>query len=171
MRWHLEQPSEHISNSGIGNQKIFLASTHWNNEAILRSHWSAAVLRLSQHVGTENIFVSVVESGSWDDSKGALRELDVELGKLGVQRSIVLNDTTHADEISRPPAAQDWIMTPRGKLELRRIPYLSHIRNLSLKPLEELAARGYVFDKVLFLNDVVFSVRASIDNGSTVQDC
>ena len=52
-----------------------------------------------------------------------------------------------------------WIDTPRVRKELRRIPYLSRLRNWTLEPLQELAQQGEKFDKVLFLNDVVFTVR------------
>lgn len=140
------------------NQKIFISTTHWNNEAILRSHWNKAVEALVTSLGPDNVYVSIFESGSWDNTKDALRLLDQNLGVLGVERTIILNDTTHADEIAKPPASSGWIDTPRGKKELRRIPYLSALRNLSLKPLEELAERGLRFDKILFLNDVVFTV-------------
>ncbi len=140
------------------SEKIFIASTHWNNEVILRSHWNAAVLKLANHLGPENIYVSIYESGSWDDSKGALRLLDRELEVMGVQKTIVLDDATHVDDLAKPPASTGWIDTPRGKKELRRIPYLARLRNLSLKPLADLALNGVTFDKVLFLNDVVFTV-------------
>ena len=138
--------------------KIFLASTHWNNEARLRGFWNKAVVALADYFGPENIYVSIYESGSWDDSKGALRELDAELDQMGVQRSIVLEETTHADEISKTPAAEGWIDTPRRKKELRRIPFLANLRNISLKPLANLALNGIKFDKILFLNDVAFTV-------------
>lgn len=143
-------------------EKLFIASTHWNNEAILRSHWNGAVVELAQHMGPNNIYVSVYESGSWDDSKGALRALDRELEALGVQRTIVLDETTHADEMAKPAADTGWIDTPRGQRELRRIPYLAELRNRSLRPLTELALNGVRFDKVLFLNDVVFTVPVSL---------
>jgi len=139
-------------------QKIFIASIHWNNENILRSHWVPGVLGLVEHFGKENVYVSVQESGSWDDSKGALRELNQSLELTGVRRRIILDETTHADEIAKPPAESGWIKTPRGAKELRRIPYLAGLRNLVLKPLEELAEAGEHFDKILFLNDVVFTV-------------
>lgn len=113
---------------------------------------------LAKHVGPNNIYVSVYESGSWDDSKGALRLLDRRLEELGVQRTIVLDETTHVDELGKAPASTGWIDTVRGKKELRRIPYLSELRNRSLKPLAEMALNGVTFDKVLFLNDVVFTV-------------
>ena len=152
-------------------QKIFIASIHWNNENILRSHWIPGVLGLARHFGKDNIFVSVQESGSWDDSKGALRELDQSLEEAGVRRSIILDETTHADEIGKPPAETGWIQTARGAKELRRVPYLAKLRNLVLKPLQELAEAGEHFDKILFLNDVVFSVRTTTRTTHTCLTC
>ncbi|PWY93397.1 hypothetical protein BO94DRAFT_341677 [Aspergillus sclerotioniger CBS 115572] len=146
-----EKPPSHQS------ERLFIASMHWNNEAILRSHWNNAVIDLAKTFGPDNVFVSVFESGSWDDTKGALRELDAGLDRLGVRRNITLSDTTHQDELSARPR-EGWIDTPRQKKELRRIPYLARLRNLTLQPLEELSQQGITFDKVLFLNDVVFTV-------------
>jgi hypothetical protein len=145
-----------------GTERVYIASLHWNNEAVLRSHWNNAVVELAKTLGPENIFISVYESGSWDDSKGALRELDGRLERLGVPRNITLSETTHFDEISRHPARQGWIKTPRGRTELRRIPYLARLRNLTLRPLEELLEQGKTFDRILFLNDVVFTVRTLV---------
>ena len=129
-------------------QRIFIASTHWNN----------AVLDLVNHFGPNNTFVSIYESGSWDNSKDVLRAFEKELNAVGVRNKVVLNESTHEDEIRKPPTDTGWIDTPRGKKELRRIPYLSRLRNLSLQPLEELAQEGIFFDKILFLNDVVFTL-------------
>lgn len=143
------------------NERVFIASIHWNNEAILRSHWNRALLRLVEHLGSKNVFVSILESGSWDDSKGALGSLDGELKRLGVDRMVLLDETTHEDDITQTPGDDGWIDTARGKRELRRIPYLSRLRNRSLEPLAKLAEEGNKFDRVLFLNDVVFDVRVS----------
>ncbi|CAF9937791.1 hypothetical protein IMSHALPRED_000546 [Imshaugia aleurites] len=139
----------------VRGQKIFIASIHWNNEPVLRSNWNQAVLGLVDYFGAENVYVSVYESGSWDDSKEALRALDNELGRKGVRRTVKLDETTHADELKQP-ATDGWIQTPRGKKELRRIPYLSKLRNVALQPLNSLG-NSTKFDKVLFLNDVVFT--------------
>ena len=141
----------------VRGQKVFIASIHWNNEPILRSNWSTAVLELVDYFGPENVYISIYESGSWDNSKEVLRVLDNDLETKGVQRTVKLSETTHADELKQPPA-DGWIQTPRGKKELRRIPYLSKLRNLALEPLNNLGDR-MKFDKVLFLNDVVFTVR------------
>ncbi|QIW95614.1 hypothetical protein AMS68_001132 [Peltaster fructicola] len=140
-------------------QRLFIASIHWNNENILRSHWNDAVLDLMQTFGRNNTFLSIQESGSWDDSKGALNDLDRMLEPGGFRRRFILDETTHLDEISKPPAPSGWIDTPRGKKELRRIPYLSRLRNIVLEPLKELAAVGEKFDKIVFLNDVIFTTR------------
>jgi len=83
---------------------------------------------------------------------------------LGVERRVILEETTHADEISRTPRVgeEGWVVTPRGRKELRRIPFLAKARNRVLEPLVELQAEGGrngSFDRLLFLNDVIFTVR------------
>lgn len=142
--------------------RVFIAGLHWNNERILRSDWNKGVVDLVGVFGAENVFVSIYESGSWDNSKGALRELDKELDKRGVAKRITLEETTHGDLIKSTPEDQGWITVTSGPLAgkkaPRRIPYLSRLRNLSLQPLLELAENGTTFDYVLFLGDVVFSV-------------
>ncbi|RDL36723.1 uncharacterized protein BP5553_06075 [Venustampulla echinocandica] len=137
---------------------------HWNNERIIRDHWSAAVLDLVTHFGPENVYISIVEGGSWDDTKGALRELDLDLERMGVERGIEMFNATHKDEIerTRDPAEEGWIWTSRGRKELRRIPYLAGIRNRVMDKLRYLAertdGRGKLhFDKILWLNDVIFT--------------
>jgi len=142
-------------------ERIYIASVNWNNEIILRSHWSQAVRDLAWKLGPENVYISIYESGSYDNTKGALMDLDVELDRLRVPRNITLSHVTHEDEINMPTGDKGWIVTPQGRKELRRIPYLSRMRNLSLEPLYELAKQGITFDKILFLNDVVFTVCSS----------
>lgn len=145
-------------------QRIFIASIHWNKEALLRSHWNTAVLNLVHHFGPSNVYISILEGGSWDNTRAALSELDVELGRLGVERSIIFDDRTHQQEVERVPAPgeQGWVWTSRGMKELRRIPYLADLRNRVMSVLRTLAMKEgsekRVFDKVLWLNDVVFTV-------------
>lgn len=139
-------------------ERIYIASVNWNNELVLRSHWNKALLHLVSELGPDKVFVSIYESGSYDNTKGALRELDWELDKLGVPRNVTLSPVTHQDELAAPARGEGWIQTPKGNTQLRRIPYLARIRNLSLLPLQDLARKGITFDKILFLNDVVFTV-------------
>jgi hypothetical protein len=146
-----EQPRRH--------ERIYIAMVNWNNEYILRSHLGKAITELAWKLGPDNVYISIYESGSYDNTKGALVELDAELERLNVPRNITLSPITHEDEIAAPPKREGWVVTPQGKKELRRIPYLSRVRNYSLEPLHELAKQGIHFDKILFLNDVVFTVR------------
>ena len=118
-------------------------------------------MNLVRDLGPENVFVSIYESGSYDDTKDALRELNDALAELDVRRTIAFSDVSHADEITKQPTDHGWIKTPAGQTELRRIPFLSKLRNEVLKPLEKLAEQGEHFDTILFLNDVVFSVSFS----------
>lgn len=156
------------SDAVTSKDRIFIASMHWNNELILRSHWSAALLDLVRHLGVDNVYISIVESGSWDNTKGALRDLDVELEKLGVERSIELLNITHKDEVERVPDPDEegWIQTNRTRKELRRIPYLAKLRNRVMDKLKKLADKRdgqgkRSFDKILWLNDVIFTVSLS----------
>jgi hypothetical protein len=138
-------------------KRIYIAAQHWNSAHVLRSHWNAALSTLVQELGTDNVFVSIYESGSYDDTKEVLRELDDILGGLRVQKSIILSDVSHADEISQQPTEHGWIKAPTGETELRRIPFLATIRNRVFDPLMASIAKGEHFDTVLFLNDVVFT--------------
>ena len=137
---------------------IYIASIFWNSAYILHTSWNQAILDLAEKLGAANIYISIYESGSWDESKQMLRQLEEALLARGVRHRIILDETTHIDDINRSPAAEGWIETPRDKTELRRIPYLSKLRNKTLEPLAQLAANGTSFDKVLFLNDVAFTV-------------
>jgi hypothetical protein len=154
--------SSSSTGAALKKQRVFIASTHWNNEDILRSHWNDAVVDLVRFFGSENVYVSILEGGSWDGSKDALKELDKKLGDLNVRRTIKLNETTHEDEISRVPGDDEggWIWTKRNKKELRRIPYLAGLRNQAMEPMLE-DQREY--DKVLWLNDVVFTVHSPMN--------
>lgn len=148
---------EHPEPPELGDEKIFIASIHWNTGLIVWTHWLAAVLDVAKEIGKDKVFVSIQESGSWDDTKGGLRLLESMLKADEIPNKLILDPTTHADEISRNPADSGWIMTPRGHMELRRVPYLAGLRNLVMEPFYELAKQGQKFDKILFLNDVAFS--------------
>jgi len=139
-------------------ERIYIASMHFNNERVIRDHWGPAVVQLSKILGKENVFVSVYESGSWDKTKRELNKMATELENMGVPHRVEMSESTHKDEIENPNKGEGWIDTPRGKRELRRIPFLAKLRNRTLQDLIDLQKKGQHFDKVLFLNDVVFTV-------------
>ncbi|KAE8143492.1 cryptococcal mannosyltransferase 1-domain-containing protein [Aspergillus pseudotamarii] len=149
-----ESQPRHVT---LGSEKIYIAGLHWNSEQILREAWIAAVVDLANAIGRDNVFVSIQESGSWDDTKGALILMDQLLAENEIPRRIVLDNTTHLDEITKPLSSQGWIETPIGTTELRRIPYLAKLRNVVMEPLYEQNSAGIIYDKILFLNDVIFT--------------
>lgn len=137
-------------------KRIYIAAQHYNSARLLRENWNEALYNLVKELGVESVFVSIYESGSYDDTQQALRELDANLDVLQVKRKVVLSELTHKEEIEAQPADHGWINTPAGVRALRRIPFLSSIRNKVFQPLEQLSTEGEHFDTILFLNDVAF---------------
>lgn len=136
---------------------------------MLRLYWNAALIRLVEALGPDNVYVSIMESGSQEDTKGALRELETKLNALGVENRIVLgiDAEQQAETLKNVPEEgkrEGWIFTARGEKgwELRRIPYLADLRNKVMAPLLEIDETSYErFHRVLWINDVVFTVRSS----------
>ncbi|KAI0008866.1 cryptococcal mannosyltransferase 1-domain-containing protein [Xylariaceae sp. FL0662B] len=152
------------ASSPAGNTTVFIASVHRNTETILREAWNQALLDLVDYLGAENVHVSAIESGSQDESKEALMELKAGLDERRVSNTVSLGMTVweQLDEIeTRPPPhggrEPGWIWNAAERqFEMRRIPYLARVRNQAMEPLEQLEDEGRVFDKILWLNDVVF---------------
>ncbi|KAL9946072.1 hypothetical protein D7B24_000158 [Verticillium nonalfalfae] len=146
------------------HERVYIAALHYNDAPLLRQQWNPALLALVERLGRANVFVNVHESGSWDDTKAALAELDAELEVRGVPRSVITSNVTHQDELEANRPAQGaglpegWIVPSKGaKPEMRRIPFLANLRNSALRDLDDLHEKGFKFDKVLFLNDVLFT--------------
>ena len=158
-----------IPASRTNTERIFIAGLPWNNEVIFRTHLINQICDLVHALGIGNVYISIYENGSYDGTKDALRDLHRKLEELGVRSRVVLDETSHEDVVkSRPTEPKaGWIKMERsgfekyqihrGDFALRRIHYLAQLRNRVLEPLAELAEKGEKFDKVLFLNDVVYS--------------
>lgn len=154
-------------------QRVYIAALHHNDEKLLLDHWIPALLDLVRHWEPDNLYVSIVESGSVDGTKDALKALDFELYERGIERNIQLSNKTHEDEVTREPETNEpgWIQTPRGKLERRRLSYLAEERNKAMTKIKELAYRENNprgFDKVLWLNDIIFNVRVFWSSASSL---
>lgn len=162
---HASRPAPQASTStDTKHEKIYIASLHWNGQKLIHDYWAPAVLDLVRHFGKDNVYVSILAGGSLDGAEGALWELDLELERLGVERNVEIREQTHADEVNRVPeeGEEGWVMTRRGKKELRRIPYLAGLRNRAMEKLKDLAERSENkrrFDKILWLNDVIFNTQ------------
>ena len=141
---------------------IYIASVQYNSDIILKAHWIPSLLQLVKELQAVDltVYVSIYESGSEDGTKDTLSKLAASLKTLSIDHTVYLDNETHATAIEKslsPTSTSGWLRTRYGK-ELRRIFYLADIRNRALEPLRALNQAGIRFDKVLYLNDVVYSV-------------
>ncbi|QSZ34054.1 hypothetical protein DSL72_005634 [Monilinia vaccinii-corymbosi] len=151
------------------NETIFIAAIFRGSEPILRENWSPALVSLVKHLGPKSVYVSIIESGSWDGTKAALMDLDRMLGEVGVEREIDLGIDHEAqiEELKHGPVEgkvrNGWLYTGGKDVEsgwgMRRIPHLARLRNKAMKPLLRMwdEGKGRKFDRVLWINDFVFT--------------
>ncbi|KAK5271111.1 hypothetical protein LTR40_014073, partial [Exophiala xenobiotica] len=62
--------------SPVQNQKIFIVAQFWTNAAVIHDRWGQALIDLVGVLGKENVYVSIYESGSLDNTKDILRVLE-----------------------------------------------------------------------------------------------
>lgn len=140
---------------------VYIVSAQYNSEGILRSSWIPSLLQLVEELQSAQIrvYVAIYESGSADGTKTVLSELEASLAELNIEHDVRLDDESHASAIEKSLATPaGWVQTRYGR-ELRRVSFLADVRNRALEPLETLTKAGVRFDRILYLNDVVFSVR------------
>ncbi|KAK7042045.1 cryptococcal mannosyltransferase 1-domain-containing protein [Favolaschia claudopus] len=126
-------------------EKIFIAAMFHDNALVL-PYWIKQVTKLIHYLGPNNVFVSIVESYSSDDSPVLLDAFDEQLKQMNVARRILTRDTA----LLRPPSMAT---------ALPRINFLSATRNRVLEPL--LRRGGY--ERVLFSNDVFVEAEAMVE--------
>lgn len=167
--WRPSLPSHHVATAqdlrSNNITSVYIASVQWNSEEILQSGWLSVLLELvvALQAVNINVYVSIYEGGSRDGTKKVLSQLTDSLRQLNINNSIELDPESREDSIDKASSGPDgWLQTPHGK-ELRRIVYLSAVRNRALEPLLKLNKAGAKFDKILYLNDIVYSVGLIID--------
>lgn len=146
-----------------GNWSVYVVSVHRNTEHVQLAGWNQAVEALARYLGPSRMFFSAVESGSQDRTKIQLKDVKARLDQLGIENEMSLGMTV-AEQLKelgeRPPKDRredGWIWNhAQDRWDMRRIPYLSRVRNQAMQPLYELERRGRKFDRVLWLNDVIF---------------
>jgi Cryptococcal mannosyltransferase 1 len=139
----------------------------FNCESILSAYWIPALLGLIDQLGRSRTFVSILENGSPDGTRELIMELQNMLNERGVPNSFQFEEpfrdgfTFQSDGLltrllGGEGTEETWIMTTNGWYP-RRINYLAELRNMVMEPLY---ASSKQYDKVLFINDVIFSVLA-----------
>ncbi|KAI8976322.1 cryptococcal mannosyltransferase 1-domain-containing protein [Trametes punicea] len=116
-------------------EKIFIAAAFHQNEAVI-PYWTRSIHDVIRYLGTDNVFVSIVENYSDDRSPELLRAFAHDLTALGVQHRVHVQDET-----VKKPEHLEWNA---------RIEFLAAIRNQALEPLLQTGG----FDRVLFSNDI-----------------
>jgi hypothetical protein len=154
-----------VSIANLPPPRVFVAAMLANCAPLLSAHWIPSLLGLIDKLGHENVFVSILENGSVDNTRAALQELERMLTQRNVPYTFRYEESFRDGVkfqtdgllqrlLGEEGTHDNWIMTDGGWYP-RRISYLAQLRNLVLEPLCE---SKRTFDKVLFINDVIFSV-------------
>ncbi|KAK3333740.1 cryptococcal mannosyltransferase 1-domain-containing protein [Cercophora scortea] len=137
------------------NEKVFIATILYDKHGTLAGgKWGERVLELIQLLGPDNVFLSIYENDSGLVGRAALNDFEQ---RVPCRHKIVFD--AHV-ELSDFPN----ITLPDGSQRIKRVAYLSELRNRALRPLDQFTEGdedtsdigGTKFDKVLFLNDIVF---------------
>lgn len=123
-------------NGQNAQHKYFFAINLYNSFDVIPDLF-ANMFRVAAIVGYENVFVSIYENGSNDQTKALLKIFDSLTRSVGLR---VVIRTSHRR---------------RGQF-VHRIEYLAEVRNAALRPLYELRdSEGEFFDSIIFMNDVL----------------
>ncbi|KZT26075.1 glycosyltransferase family 69 protein [Neolentinus lepideus HHB14362 ss-1] len=118
------------------SHKYFFAINLYNSFDIIPDLF-ATLFRVAAVLGYHNVYVSIYENGSTDQTKALLRIFDALTRSVGMRVTIRTS------------------MRTRGAFN-HRIEYLAEVRNAAFGPLYELRdAHNEVFDSIIFMNDIL----------------
>lgn len=116
--------------------KYFFAINLYNSFDIIPDLFST-LFRVAAVLGYHNVFVSIYENGSTDQTKALLRIFDALTRSVGMRVTIRTS------------------MRTRGAFN-HRIEYLAEVRNAAFVPLHELRdSESEFFDTIIFMNDIL----------------
>ncbi|TFY81524.1 hypothetical protein EWM64_g2486 [Hericium alpestre] len=126
----------HRRDLSSGEHKYFFAINLYNSFDIIPDMF-ATLFRVAAVLGYQNVFVSIYENGSTDQTKALLRIFDALTRSVGMRVTIRTSQRT------------------RGAFN-HRIEYLAEVRNAAFVPLHELRdTENEYFDTIIFMNDVL----------------
>src|SRR6266404_421093 len=116
--------------------KYFFAINLYNSFDVIPDIF-ASLFRVAAILGYHNVYVSIYENGSTDQTKALLRIFDALARSVGLRITIRTSQRT------------------RGAFN-HRIEYLAEVRNAAFVPLHELRdAQNEYFDTIVFMNDIL----------------
>ncbi|ROW03597.1 hypothetical protein VPNG_07170 [Cytospora leucostoma] len=130
-------------------EKVFISVSLYDKKGHLAGgRWGETMLELIQLLGPENTFLSIYENDT-PGGEAALWELEK---KVPCNHEIVYEPHVPLTDFAN-------ITMPDGNERMKRLSYLSEMRNRALRPLDRIREDGgdEQFDKVLFLNDIAFN--------------
>ncbi|OTB00297.1 glycosyltransferase family 69 protein [Hypoxylon sp. CI-4A] len=135
--------------ANLHNEKVFISvSLYDKGGELANGFWGESLLELIHMLGHDNVFLSIYENDSGPEGAEALESLRRQLRC----RNYIVNE---------PHVSLDGFPTitlPDDTKRVKRLAYLSEMRNRALRPLDRFDPNDKTeqFDKVLFLNDVLF---------------
>ncbi|KAG5353190.1 hypothetical protein C0989_009567 [Termitomyces sp. Mn162] len=118
------------------DHKYFFAINLYNSFDVIPDLF-AALFRVAAILGYHNVYISIYENGSSDQTKALLRIFDALTRSVGMRITIRTS------------------MRTRGAFN-HRIEYLAEVRNAAFVPLQELRdAQNEYFDTIVFMNDIL----------------
>ena len=137
--------SDDYGRANSDNQKIFIAASIFDKGGrLVKGAWGRNVLELLNLLGNRNAFLSIYENDSGQEARKVLESFEE---KVQCNSQLVYDDHLSLEDIPK-------ITLPDGSNRIKRIAYLAEVRNKVLKPLED---SDVAYDKILFLNDVIFN--------------
>jgi len=148
--------------------RVFIAAMIANSAPLLSNFWIPALLDLIGKLGRENVYVSILENESFDETRALLKDLQKTLAQRVVDNTFQFEEGCRDGYtmktggflervLGKVGTNDNWIHIKDG-WQPRRISYLATLRNMVLEPLSKSPRK---FDKVLFINDVIFEVDRS----------
>ncbi|KAI2602090.1 glycosyltransferase family 69 protein [Hypoxylon sp. NC1633] len=135
--------------ANINSEQVFISVSLYDRDGRLADGlWGQRLLELIHLLGHDNVFLSLYENDSGPKGAAALKTLRRQLRC----RHHIVNDPYVS------PEDFPTVTLPDETKRVKRLAYLSEIRNRALRPLDrfDTSAGTVKYDKILFLNDVTF---------------
>ncbi|KAH7028015.1 cryptococcal mannosyltransferase 1-domain-containing protein [Microdochium trichocladiopsis] len=149
LRCHGPRPPAGCANPH--NEKVFIAISLYDKGGHLAGGmWGANLLQLIHLIGEKNVFLSIYENNSGPEGEAALESFK---RRLRCRHHIVIDSDVPLSDFEH-----QTIVLPDGSKRLKRLAYLSEMRNRALRPLDTFNTEDGIveYDRILFMNDVAF---------------
>ena len=139
---------------------LYISVYRSQSNPTISEEWRLSLVNLVQYLGVEKTFVSLVEQKRNGDSTSAHAERDIEMlssdfDRIGGRLDIKRVDPWHKN------LPKTTALSPRERALMEQASeavWEAETRNLGLVSMTELALQGIRFEKILFLDELLFSV-------------